>query len=59
MSWFVARTARALRLARYSVLIGMVVPVAAIVAFTLTVDLDAWATGFGVLCSRRRRRACW
>lgn len=49
VSWFVARTARVLLHARYSVLIGMVVPVAAIVAFALTVDLDAWATGFGVL----------
>lgn len=49
VSWCVARTARALRLTRYSVLIGMVVPVAAILAFTLTVDLDAWSTGFGVL----------
>jgi low temperature requirement protein LtrA len=48
VGWCVARTARALRLARVSVLIGMVVPVAAIVAFALTVDLDAWATGFGV-----------
>ena len=49
VSWFVARTARALRLVRFSVLIGMVVPVGANVAFALTVDLDAWATGFGVL----------
>jgi hypothetical protein len=49
VGWGVARTARALRLVRLSVLIGMVVPVAAIVAFTLTVDLDAWSTGFGVL----------
>lgn len=49
VGWSVARTARALRLVRWSVVIGMVVPVAAIVAFTLTVDLDAWSTGFGVL----------
>lgn len=49
VSWFVARTARVLLNARYAVLIGLVAPVAAIVAFTLTVDLDAWATGFGVL----------
>jgi low temperature requirement protein LtrA len=49
VSWFVARTARVLLHARYSVLIGLVVPVAAIVAFALTADLDAWATGFGVL----------
>lgn len=49
VGWCVARTARALRLARVSVLVGMAVPVAAIVAFTLTVDLDAWSTGFGVL----------
>lgn len=49
VGWCVARTARALRLVRSSVLIGMIVPVAAIVAFAVTVDLDAWATGFGVL----------
>ncbi|MFD6140063.1 hypothetical protein [Promicromonospora sp. NPDC060271] len=49
VSWFVARTAHVLLHARYSVLIGLVVPVAAIVAFALTADLDAWATGFGVL----------
>lgn len=49
VGWCVARTARALRLVRASVPIGMVVPVAAIIAFAVTVDLDAWATGFGVL----------
>jgi len=49
VSWFVARTARVLLHARYAVLIGLVAPVAAIVAFTLTVDLDAWAAGFGAL----------
>ncbi|MDR7384553.1 hypothetical protein [Promicromonospora iranensis] len=47
VGWGVARTARALRLVRLSVLVGMVVPVAAIVAFALTVELDAWSTGFG------------
>ena len=68
VGWCVARAARALRLARVSVLIGMVAPVAAIIAFTLTVDLDAWSTGFGVLSfaaassgvlvtSRRRKAA--
>jgi len=68
IGWCVARLARALRLARVSVLIGMVAPVAAIVVFTLTVDLDAWSTGFGVLSfaaastgvlvtSRRRKAA--
>lgn len=49
VGWSVARIARALRLARISVLVGMVAPVGAIVAFTLSVDLDAWSTGFGVL----------
>jgi low temperature requirement protein LtrA len=49
VGWCVARTARALRLARVSVLVGMVAPVAAIVAFALTVDLDSWSAGFGVL----------
>jgi hypothetical protein len=67
VGWCVARTARALRLARASVAIGMLVPVAAIIAFTQTVDLDAWSTGFGVLVfaaasagvlvTSRRRRA--
>ncbi|WP_423463468.1 hypothetical protein ACO229_01315 [Promicromonospora sp. MS192] len=66
VGWGVARTARALRLARYSVPIGMAVPVAAIVAFAVTIHLDAWSTGFGVLSfaaasagvlgTRRRRR---
>lgn len=67
VGWCVARTARALRLARYSVPIGMIVPVTAIVAFAVSVDLDAWSTGFGVLSfaaasagvlvtTRRRRR---
>ena len=49
VGWSVARTARALRLARWSVPVGMLAPVGAIVAFTLTVDLDAWSTGYGVL----------
>jgi hypothetical protein len=49
VGWSVARTARALRLVRSSVVIGLLVPAAAIVAFTLTADLDAWSTGFGVL----------
>ncbi|MFC8798917.1 hypothetical protein ACFT2C_14370 [Promicromonospora sp. NPDC057138] len=66
VGWCVARTARALRLPRVSVLVGMLVPVAAIIAFAVTVDLDAWSTGSGVLSfaaasagvlvtSRRRR----
>jgi hypothetical protein len=49
VGWSVARTTRALRLARVSVLIGMAVPVAAIITFALTVELDAWSTGSGVL----------
>jgi hypothetical protein len=49
VGWSVARTARALRLVRSSVVIGLLVPAAAIVAFTLTADLDGWSTGFGVL----------
>ncbi|WP_369375057.1 hypothetical protein AB1046_10540 [Promicromonospora sp. Populi] len=49
VGWFVARTARALRLVRVSVLVGMVAPVAAIIVFALKVDLDAWSTVFGVL----------
>lgn len=49
VGWCVARTARALRLTRYSVLLGMMGPVAAIVAFAVTIDLDGWATGFGAL----------
>ncbi|MFD2792733.1 hypothetical protein ACFS27_04135 [Promicromonospora vindobonensis] len=49
VGWCVARTARALRLTRFSVLVGMVGPVAAIVAFAVTVDLDGWSTGFGAL----------
>lgn len=49
VGWCVARTARALRLTRFSVLVGMVGPVAAIVAFAVTIDLDGWATGFGAL----------
>lgn len=49
VSWCVARTARALRLVRASVLVGMAVPAAAIVAFALSVELDVWSTGFGVL----------
>lgn len=49
VGWSVARAARALRLSRFSVLIGMAAPVAAITAFALTVDLDVWSTGFGVL----------
>lgn len=68
VGWCVARTARTLRLARVSVLIGMAAPVAAIIAFALTVDLDGWSTGFGVLSfaaassgvlvtSRRRKAA--
>lgn len=68
VGWCVARTARALRLARLSVVIGMLVPVAAIIAFARTIELDAWSTGFGVLSfaaasagvlvtGRRRRRA--
>lgn len=66
VGWGVALTARALRLVRASVIIGMLVPVAAIIAFALTVELDAWSTGCGVLSfaaasagvlftSRRRR----
>lgn len=66
VGWCVARTARALRLVRVSVVIGMLVPVAAIIAFALTIELDAWSTGVGVLAfaaasagvlvtSRRRR----
>ncbi len=49
VGWGVARIARALRLTRVSVLVGMLAPVGAIVAFTLSVELDAWSTGFGVL----------
>ncbi|MFD2028618.1 hypothetical protein [Promicromonospora aerolata] len=47
VGWCVARTARALRLPRVSVLVGMLVPLAAIVVFALTVDLNGWSTGFG------------
>jgi hypothetical protein len=67
VGWSVARTTRALRLARASVLVGMLVPVAAIITFALTVNLDAWSTGSGVLSfaaasagvlfTTRRRRA--
>lgn len=66
VGWSVARTAQALRLVRSSVAVGTAVPVAAIIAFGLTVDLDAWSIGFGVLSfaaasagvlvTRRRRR---
>lgn len=49
VGWSVARTAQALRLVRSSVAVGTAVPVAAIIAFGLTVDLDAWSIGFGVL----------
>lgn len=49
VGWCVARTARALRLTRFSVLVGMAGPVGAIVAFAVTIDLDGWATGFGAL----------
>ncbi|MFI2366359.1 hypothetical protein [Promicromonospora sp. NPDC019610] len=49
VGWSVARIARAMRLTRISVLVGMAAPVGAIVAFALSVDLDAWSTGFGVL----------
>jgi low temperature requirement protein LtrA len=66
VGWVVARTTRALRLVRMSLVVGMLVPVAAIIAFAVTVDLDAWSTGFGVLsfvsasagvlATRRRRR---
>ena len=67
VGWGVTWAARAFRLARVSVVIGMLVPVAAIIAFALTVDLDAWSTGCGavsfaaasagVLFTSRRRRA--
>jgi len=49
VGWSVARVTRALLLARVSVVAGMAVPVAAIVTFAVSVDLDAWSTGFGVL----------
>ena len=49
VGWGVARTARAFRFVRLSLVIGMAVPVGAIVAFALTADLDVWSTGFGVL----------
>jgi hypothetical protein len=67
VGWAVARTVRGLGLPRVSVLVGMVPPVAAIVVFALTVDLDGWSTGFGalsfaaasvgVLVTTRRRKA--
>ena len=67
VGWTVARTARALRLARVSLVVGLLVPVAAIIAFAFTVELNAWSTGFGVLAfaaasagvlvTTRRRRA--
>lgn len=67
VGWCVARTARALRLVRVSVVVGMLVPVAAIIAFALNIELNAWSTGFGVLAfaaasagvlvTSRRRRA--
>lgn len=49
VGWSVARIARALRLVRTALFAGMAVPVAAIVTFAMTVDLDGWSTGFGVL----------
>lgn len=49
VGWGVARTAQAFRFGRISLLVGMAVPVAAIVVFALTADLDGWSTGFGVL----------
>ncbi|MCP2264244.1 hypothetical protein ACFQHV_18010 [Promicromonospora thailandica] len=65
VGWSVARMARALRLARFSLPIGLAVPAAAVVAFAVTAELDAWSTGFGVvsfaaasagvLATRRRR----
>lgn len=49
VGWTVARVARALRRPRASVVLGLAVPAAAVLVLALTVDLDPWSTGFGVL----------
>jgi len=49
VGWSVARLARVLRRPRASVPLGLAAPAAAVVVLALTVDLDPWSTGFGVL----------